>query len=198
VAGDDRSKRPPLVPPFPGGRQDPREFTSKPKTNPLGIPSVPRGEFDFEVPTAVGTDVQVFHAVKALHTRLDRNEEKAAAAHGSLTREVGALKVGLDELKDVTDKQDLKLDKLAEGQAKVVGYIEGQRDASDRRSKSPSSMLRMVKQTTTETLAEQVLADVRDDKRHRRKLTLLVVGGAVTLLSSWEFLKWAFHKFGWL
>lgn len=198
---DDRPKRP-LATPFPGRpatpvrgtplpprRPDDRDY-QRPKTNPAGVPVVPRDEFSFEEKTAVETDVQVFHAVKALHVRLDKNETNAAAAHDVLTREVTALKDGFVALREVTEKQDDKLDKLAEGQAKVVGYIDGQRDADNRRSKSPSSMLRMVQETTTTTLAGRIVDDQLKSREWWRTQTAKLIGAAAGGGTLLEILHW--------
>lgn len=148
--------------------------------------------FDAEEKTGVHTDVQVFRAVKHLHKRINESEAAAAKSHGELKTEVSALKDGFVALKEVTEKQDEKLDKVAEAQAKIVGYIEGQRDEADRRAKSPSSMLRMVQETTTTTLAGKIVDDQLKAREWWRTQTAKIIGSALAGGSALELL----HRLG--
>jgi len=152
----------------------------RPKTNPHGVVL----DAIAEEKTAVGTDAQVFRAVKALHKRLDDNEKKSEAAHGALTAKVAALETVTKSLDAKQDKQseiiekfDEKLDATIAGHAKIVGYIEGQRDEANRRAKSPSSTMRMVQETTSTTLAGKVVDDMLEERRSKRKNWATIIGG---------------------
>ena len=161
--------RPPTPPATPA-----RDY-ARPKTNPHGDATV----FGTEEPTQVGTDVQVFRAVKALHTRINQSEAEAKRSHGELQQEVVGLTSAVGRLDGKQDEQSKILHSLA-GKMEIV--------VSDRqlaqRSRSPSSITRAAADAAKVTIAEQVLLEQRAERSYSRKVKLLIVGGIISLLTS--------------
>lgn len=188
-------------------------------TSPKGTPViVPHEDPDFEEDTGVGTDVQVFRAVKAVHKRIDESEAKAAKAHGMLTQEVTGLKSEISRIKtDVTGLKIAFKEQVAKQDASsaVVNKLDGKMDVllAVHRNRSVSSETRTV---VTETLAERILEDdldkraaereveaaeravEREDALHvrkvRRMFLLKVAGGVISLVTSGAVLHWLVGK----
>lgn len=166
--------RPDKPPRRPGTHADDRDH-ARPKTSPFGIPTSPppRGEFSFEEKTEVGADpavAQVFHAVKELGRQFVENKSNAEKAHDALTVKIEGIATEVVE--------------QGKGLARVVGYIDGQeaetkrqQAESDRRSKSPSSMMRIIQETSTTMLAGKIVEDQVEGRRFTRKLVLQIAGG---------------------
>ena len=204
--------RPPLVPPKRATTHgDRNESRARVYTPPRGFdPSIPSFVDPATEPTDVGTDAQVFRSVKALHERLDENEKKTEAAHTALTADVTALKTGFVELKtgvdeldkkqdrqsEIIEKFDEKLDKTIQANAKIAGYLEGQRDEADRRAKSPSegSVMRMIQATTTTTIADKIIDDQIKGREWWRSTTTKIIGAALGSVGLWEIVKNLIHK----
>lgn len=119
-------------------------------------------------------DAQVFRAIKALGSEMQANKLEAARAHGALKLEVAEVKKDLAENTKATARVEGKIDVLL----------------ADRRSASPSSQRNAAK----EVLAEQVLAEQRSKSAFSRKVWLILIGGAVTLVTSGAFVGWALGK----
>lgn len=124
-----------------------------------------------EEPTGVGTDAQVFRAVKKLGEELEANKVEAAKAHGALKKEVSER---IDGVEKRLTKQDLVLERMA-GQMDVLVPLT--------RAKSPSA--------ENKAIDERIQKHATTEKaKFRRDLILKLVGGAVALVTSGAFLGW--------
>jgi hypothetical protein len=169
-------KRPPTI----GDRGEIRRSTPA-----RGIETLPDRQPSWDEDTAVGTDVQVFHAVRDIGRELTAHKRAAAAAHGALAERLSGVEAKVDGL-------DSKLDVVAIGNANLSGKMDVL--LSSRRDRSVSSETRTV---VTETLATEVLKDARERKQDeraakqfRRKLLLKIVGGAITAGGGGALVHW--------
>jgi hypothetical protein len=121
--------------------------------------------FDYEEPTGVGTDPQVFRAVKRL-----RQEH--------------------DKLSGKVDTLDEKLDGVTVSNALVVGKLEILTTTLTR-PRTHSSDLR---HAVTSTLAERVLAEQQESVKFSRALTLKVVGGLFSAGAIGALVTWLLQR----
>lgn len=138
-------------------RPDDRRDVYRAKTPPRGTDT-----FGEDEPTGVGTDPQVFRAVKALHGEIRKVESQASASHS--------------EIKHRVDRIDEKLDGVAESNAMVVGKIEILTTTLTR-PRTVSTDLHLMRQVSTSALAEKVLDENRDRQQFSRKLILQIASG---------------------
>ncbi len=128
-----------------------------------------RGVEEFEdEPTGVGTDPQVFRAVKRLRAEQDKLGAKV-------------------------EKIDEKLDGVAESNAMVVGKLEILTTTLNR-PRTVSSDVRFIQQTTHATLADKVLDAHVEGKRFSRALILKIVGGVFSAGVLGAVFHWLLQK----
>lgn len=146
---------------------------------------VPREDWH-EEPTGVGTDAQVFRALKSLHGEIQANKVEAAKAHGALKQELvaahGSLKSELTEHAKSVDGRLTKQDGVLAEQTVMISRMAGQLDVlvPMARSKSPSA----------ETKAIVDKAVKASGTAWWRSVVFKLISGAIAIVSSAVFLKW--------
>jgi hypothetical protein len=169
----EKYKRPASVP----GNRD--VYVPKHPTPASGVPA----EDWREEPTGVGTDAQVFRAVKKLGDELAANKLEAAKAHGALKKELTEFKTSVDSK---LTKQDEILDELHERSVRQGAQLDILVPmATNARSRPNSAETRAIAAEAVEKHATTTAT------KFRRDLVLKVVGGIIAIVTSTAFItRW--------
>lgn len=118
------------------------------------------------------TDPALYRAIRSLKGTLKDHAEEM----GGITTQVAMLQVESRNTKDAV----IKIDQKQDAQTGQLSEIRGQLGIllDDRHRTLAVTQTRMIAEsTTTETLAEQVLEERRDDRRYKQRLYLKIAGG---------------------